>query len=201
MCCLFSPQSPALLIPSVSLTRLPSRLRQSEERLDQELEKVFTHHSSVHHCGVYLTLFFLFNTFHHFNWLWRLISCKVAYCMTGNLHVTVFFFLKLYEVPDGRRAPIPHLSSTSGFQIGSSCVASHSSSSSSTSCSPQRPLDLETGRSLILKLAYTSPPYYSCQKRNYILGWPDVHVFWKQFGFWCLVPGNVPVFQHIQNAL
>ncbi|XP_016415092.1 protein FAM117A-like [Sinocyclocheilus rhinocerous] len=94
-------QSPALLIPAASLTRLPSRLRRSEERLDQELEKVFTHHSSVHHCG-------------------------------------------LYEVPDGHRAPVPHLSSKSGFQIGSSCVAFHSSSSSSTSCSPQRPLDLET---------------------------------------------------------
>ncbi|XP_052425996.1 protein FAM117A isoform X1 [Carassius gibelio] len=93
-------QSPALLIPSVSLTRLPSRLRQSEERLDQELEKVFTHHSSVHHCG-------------------------------------------LYEVPDGHRAPVPHLSSKRGFQIGSSCVASPSSSSPSTSCSPQRPLDFE----------------------------------------------------------
>ncbi|XP_042590649.1 protein FAM117A-like [Cyprinus carpio] len=94
-------QSPALLIPSASLTRLPSRLRQSEERLDQELEKVFTHHSSVQHCGI-------------------------------------------YEVPDGHRAPVPHLSSKRGFQIGSSCVASHSSSSSSTSCSPQRPLELET---------------------------------------------------------
>ncbi|XP_043108966.1 protein FAM117A [Puntigrus tetrazona] len=94
-------QSPALLIPSASLTRLPSRLRQSEERLDQELEKVFTHHSTVHHCG-------------------------------------------LYEVPDGHRAPVAHLSSKSGFQIGSSCVASHSSSSSSKSCSPQRPLEFET---------------------------------------------------------
>ncbi len=64
--------------------------------------------------------------------------------------VTFLSFFKLFEVPDGHRAPIPHLSSKCGFQIGSSCVASHSSSSSSTSFSPQRPLDLEPGRSFIL---------------------------------------------------
>ncbi|XP_051771110.1 protein FAM117A [Ctenopharyngodon idella] len=86
---------------AASLTRLPSRLRHSEERLDQELEKVFIHHSPVGNC-------------------------------------------RLYEVPDGHRAPVPHLSSRSGFQIESSCVASQSSSSSATSCSPQRPLDLDT---------------------------------------------------------
>lgn len=38
---------------AVSLTRLPSRLRHSEERLDQELEKVFIHYSPVDHCGLY----------------------------------------------------------------------------------------------------------------------------------------------------
>uniref|UniRef100_A0A8C2EYT3 Family with sequence similarity 117 member Ab n=1 Tax=Cyprinus carpio TaxID=7962 RepID=A0A8C2EYT3_CYPCA len=120
-------QSPALLIPPASLTRLSSRLRQSEERLDQELEKVFTHNSSVHHCG-------------------------------------------LYEVPDGHRAPVPHLSSNSGFQIGSSCVASHSSSSSSTSCSPQRPLELDTVEevsSCILMLSSSPRPNNSyCFQRD-----------------------------------
>ncbi|KAI2658696.1 Protein FAM117A [Labeo rohita] len=120
-------QSAALLIPPASLTRLPLRLRQSEERLDQELEKVFTHHASVHHCG-------------------------------------------LYEVPDGHRAPVPHLRPKSGFQIGSSCVASHSSSSSSTSCSPQRPLDLETVEevsSCILMLSSSPRPNNSyCFQRD-----------------------------------
>ncbi|XP_016100236.1 protein FAM117A [Sinocyclocheilus grahami] len=127
LCVFLSSQSPALLIPPASLTRLSSRLRQSEERLDLELEKVFTHNSSVHHCG-------------------------------------------LYEVPDGHRAPVPHLSSRSGFQIGSSCVASLSSSSSSTSCSPHCPLDLDSVEevsSCILKLSSSPRPNNSyCFQRD-----------------------------------
>uniref|UniRef100_A0A8C2IM42 Family with sequence similarity 117 member Ab n=1 Tax=Cyprinus carpio TaxID=7962 RepID=A0A8C2IM42_CYPCA len=60
-------------------------------------------------------------------------------------------------VPDGHRAPVPHLSSKRGFQIGSSCVASHSSSSSSTSCSPQRPLNLETEVNSCIVMVSSSP--------------------------------------------
>ncbi|KTG05406.1 hypothetical protein cypCar_00025384 [Cyprinus carpio] len=77
---------------------------------------------------------------------------------------------QLYEVPDGHRAPVPHLSSSSGFQMGSSCVASHSSSSSSTSCSPQRPLDLDTVEevsSCILMLSSSPRPNNSyCFQRD-----------------------------------
>ncbi|XP_067226165.1 protein FAM117A isoform X2 [Chanodichthys erythropterus] len=112
---------------AASLTRLPSRLRHSEERLDQELEKVFIHHSPVGNC-------------------------------------------RLYEVPDGHRAPVPHLSSRSGFQIESSCVASQSSSSSATSCSPQRLLDLDTVEevnSCILMLSSSPRPNNSyCFQRD-----------------------------------
>ncbi|XP_048027102.1 protein FAM117A isoform X2 [Megalobrama amblycephala] len=112
---------------ATSLTRLPSRLRHSEERLDQELEKVFIHHSPIGNC-------------------------------------------RLYEVPDGHRAPVPHLSSRSGFQIESSCVASQSSSSSATSCSPQRLLDLDTVEevnSCILMLSSSPRPNNSyCFQRD-----------------------------------
>ncbi|XP_067285654.1 protein FAM117A isoform X2 [Pseudorasbora parva] len=111
---------------AASLTRPPSRLQHSEERLDQELEKVFIHHSHVDHCGI-------------------------------------------YEVPDGHRAPVPHLSSMNGFQIDSSCVSSQSSLSSFTSCSPQRPLDLDTVEgvnSCILMLSSSPRPNnsYSFQR-------------------------------------
>ncbi|XP_056101800.1 protein FAM117A [Rhinichthys klamathensis goyatoka] len=112
---------------AASLTRLPSRLQHSEERLDQELEKVFIHYSPVDHCG-------------------------------------------LYEVPDGHRAPVPHLSSRSGFQIESSCVSSQSSLSSFTSCTPQRPLDLDTVgevNSCILMLSSSPRPNNSyCFQRD-----------------------------------
>ncbi|CAM4707672.1 unnamed protein product [Leuciscus chuanchicus] len=112
---------------AASLTRLPSRLRHSEERLDQELEKVFIHYSPVDHCG-------------------------------------------LQEVPDGHRAPVPHLSSRSGFQIESSCVSSQSSLSSFTSCTPQCPLDLDTVgevNSCILMLSSSPRPNNSyCFQRD-----------------------------------
>lgn len=116
-------QSPAVVIPTASLTRLPTRLRHSEERLDQELEKVFIHQSPIHHCGS-------------------------------------------FEVPDGHRAPVPHLNFMSEFQIDSSCVVSQSSSS--TSCSPQRPLDLDTEvNSCILMLSSSPRPNNSyCFQRD-----------------------------------
>ncbi|TRY58696.1 hypothetical protein DNTS_023106 [Danionella cerebrum] len=95
------PSANALQVTPDTLVQLPSRLHHSEERLDQELEKVFIHRSPVHHSGP-------------------------------------------FEVPDGHRAPVPHLNVLNESQLAATCVASHSSSSSSTSCSPQHPLDLDS---------------------------------------------------------
>ncbi|XP_036429115.1 glucocorticoid-induced transcript 1 protein [Colossoma macropomum] len=96
-------QSQPVPIPLTSLTHLPSPMRQSEERLDQELERAFRRQSPSQHS-------------------------------------------KLLEIPDGRRAPVPSLSSCSSSQSEPSSITPHPSTSSSSSpcASPQCLSDLDT---------------------------------------------------------
>lgn len=93
-------QSQPVPIPLSSLTNLPSTMLQSEERLDQELERAFTHQSPIQ-------------------------------------------LSRLLEIPDGHRAPVPLLSSSSSSQP-SFTMHPTSQSSSSPSASPCSLTELDT---------------------------------------------------------